>query len=573
MYEPGNYRQMKNLRDHIDWSRESLRHARKMYRETWDTYVGDRATESSTQPQTFLLLTKMAFGILRRHLVSSDVRVLTATADPKLMPLAETLRLAMDDELRELDLASHVWDWVNGALAKMGILWCGLDYFQYDDDGELGESARPAVKFVDFTTWFHDMWTRRVPDGYFMGHRMRIHYDEALSNPIYNRDVIEKLRDSAESRWRNDDDSMDELMQDRITQSDASQYIEFDTVYLPRYRTIVSIPCEGGADMMVHDPIEWDGPDHGPYHLLAYDKIPNNALPSPPSDSMVYMHKLANSLWRKIAEDSANAKQVLTYLPGSDKDVKRLVDARNLQTVQVANPNAVSKMEFNGVDSQTMGAYLAVQREYSWANGGLETLGGLGIQSNTATQEQQLLMSAGGLVEDMKMTTLKALTKLVRHIAHYKWRDELWQHDHSRHVPGLGRVPINFSAADRTVSLDKFRIDVSPYATGPTNPAAKLQAMNTLMLQILPGLLQLAQSGAIDLTRTIKKYAMLLDISEYVEDVLNVVDTTQMPGPENTPNTFQDQGPKRYIRESVSGQSQGARDQQLMERFQKQDVA
>jgi len=531
-YDPNNPRQMERLREEYSWSRDELKHSRKMYRDTFRRYVGDRYAEHTGSPETFLLLTRMAFGILRRHLVADNIRTLVTSPVPDLMPVAENLRLTLDDELDKMALARKVRDFVTGGLAKLGVMWIGLDYWSYDG----GETGKPSAQFTDFSQWCHDMWARDVDEICFCGHRKRISLDDALNNPLFDHDAVIRYRDLTADRWSGSDEETDTLSGRRGWHDNRHRhFLEFDSIYLPYQNVIIALPVDGVPEPL-HEPIPWDGPDRptGPYHLLCYDKIPNNLLPSPPSDTMAYLDDLANSLMRKMAFDAKNEKNVGLYRPGQVDDALKVKRAQNGDLVASLTPDVINQVRFNGVSSQTLGAFLQTQRLFSWANGGLETLGGLGTGADTVRQEQILLQSASGMIDDMKSTTVTAVSGIVRHIAHYLWRDEMWRPNVPRYAPGVGSVGGRFEIEDRQGDLEDYRINISPYSGAPVTPQTKFNAMSTLILQIAPALAQLAATGAVDFPRAIKHFSRVLDVDE-IEDVFNILDTTGMPGPENTP--------------------------------------
>jgi len=529
-YDPTNPRQMEALREEYDWSRGHLKHAREMYRDTFRRYVGDRYAEHSGTPQTYLLLTRM--GILRRHLVADNIKTMVTSPVPDLMPVAENLRLSLDDELEQMRLPAKIRDFVTGALAKMGIVWVGLDYWHYDG----GVTGKPSVLYTDFSQWCHDMWARDVEEFCFCGHRQRITVSDALNSPIFDHDAVIRYRDAMGDRWMNSDEDIDTISGKRnFADEGRRKFIEFDSIYLPYQNLIIALPVDGVQETL-HEPIEWEGPDRptGPYHLLCYDKIPNNVLPSPPSDTMAYLDDLANSLMRKMSEQAKNEKTVTMYRPGQEQDARRIKRAGDMDLIETMTPGDFNQMRFNGVSSNTLGAFLQTQRLFSWANGGLDTLGGLGTAADTVGQEQILLQSAGGMIDDMKSATITAVQGIVKHIAHYLWKDEMWRPNVPRHIPGVGAIGGRFEVEDRMGELEDYRINISPYSGAPVTPQSKFMALRTLLLEIAPGLIQVASTGAVDFGRSMKHFARILDVDE-AEDAMNILDTTGMPGPENSP--------------------------------------
>jgi hypothetical protein len=400
----------------------------------------------------------------------------------------------------------------------------------------------------------------------FAGHRKRVSYHDALNNPLFDHDAVLRHQDSESERWAGTDETLDNLGgRWGYRGMDKPKHFEFDSIWLPRQQLIIGLPVEG-EPMMLHEPIEWQGVESGPYHILSYDTIPNNILPSPPADSMAYMDDLTNSLMRKIAQDAKNAKTVGLYRPGADKDAARVRDAGNTDMIETMSPDAVQQLTFNGVSSQLLGTFLQTKQLFSWANGGLETLGGLAAGADTARQEQQLLQTAGGMVDEMKAETVTAIGEIVTHIAHYLWRDEMFRPEVPRYIPGVGTIGGKFEVEDREGELDDYRIGIAPYSAAPVTPQSKFQALSTLVLQIVPNLMQLAQAGAIDFERTVKRFARYLDISE-VEDVFNMLDTTQMPGMENQPMR-DSETTRNYVRESKSGLNPEAQDKQMLSMMQ-----
>jgi hypothetical protein len=171
------------------------------------------------------------------------------------------------------------------------------------------------------------------------------------------------------------------------------------------------------------------------------------------------------------------------------------------------------------------------------------------------------------MVDDMKSTTIDFVAGVVKHIAHYLWRDEMWRPRVPRHIPNVGSIGSRFEMEERVGDLSDYRIDIAPYSGAPVTPQSQYQALNVLTMQIAPALMQLAQQsgGAVDFERGIKRFARLLDVEHYVEDVFNILDTTDMPGPENQPmSNSPNDTTRRYERVSRSGTTPEAQDRELM---------
>lgn len=538
-FNPLNELHRRRLMRQIDWSNEELEKSRENRKEAVQRYVGSHYGDDTKQPMTPLMFMRMAVGIYRRQLVARLPRVMASTPVPELMPVAKRLELAVNEQIssREMRLGDVLKRFVTDAIFRMGIIKCGIEpYASVEFGGESNLVTRVYAGTVDYSDWVHDMNARHYDEITFASDEVRLHKSVVRDNPFFTPEAMDILDPQKGDYFGRQDASVEGLGGRGEPRPDMStDYVRFRNIWLPREQMVIMLPSRGDP-VLLAEPVEWEGPERGPYHLLAFDGVPNNILPVPPIDSVRDLHDLANSLFVKMAEQAKGQKTVLGYQAAAEQDAENIRTARNLDTIRMDNPSMVSQFSFNGASPETVASLLQTRNMFSYMGGNLDVVGGLGAQTDTVGQEQQLLASAGGMIEDMQAETVNIVKELMESIAGYLWDDLLFDPQIQRQIAGLNRsIPVSFSSEQRLGEFTDYRIDIDPYSMQPQTPQQKFQAMNTLLTQIAPVAMQLSQAGVVDFARTMKMYAGLLGVEDRIEEILQIVDHSRLPGPENTP--------------------------------------
>ena len=97
---------------------------------------------------------------------------------------------------------------------------------------------------------------------------------------------------------------------------------------------------------------------------------------------------------RQLVREAQRYKVVGRTRGVDSEDAERIRAASDGEIVGVDNPEAIQEKMFGGLDQRNFAFMLQIKQLFSWQAGNLDLMGGLGAQSETATQDQLLHASA-----------------------------------------------------------------------------------------------------------------------------------------------------------------------------------
>ncbi len=98
---------------------------------------------------------------------------------------------------------------------------------------------------------------------------------------------------------------------------------------------------------------EWKGPEFGPYHVLTFDDVPENLIPTSPASRLAALARLANNLLRKQGRQAWRQKDIYTYTPAgaeSAKKAQRTNDGGSMYRIFAAAYTKI-KVVFSWIDN------------------------------------------------------------------------------------------------------------------------------------------------------------------------------------------------------------------------------
>jgi hypothetical protein len=274
---------------------------------------------------------------------------------------------------------------------------------------------------------------------------------------------------------------------------------------------------------------------------------------------------------RKLGRQAVRQKTVVGVRPGGDHDGNVIVTANDGDMVKLEDPNNVAEMNLGGIDSKSLAFVLANKDLFSYFAGNIDTLGGLGQQSETLGQDQLLSASASVRIQKMQKEVTNFTTKALYQIMWYLWYDpNPKQKDVTRTAPGFESVSISvpFNPEDREGDFIQYNVKLEPYSMQHQSPEAKLQGIRTIMNEMVPGLTPFMQQQGVTINvqkfmKVVGKLSNISEIDEFFEYA--TPDLDQPVGSSNevkqAPNTT-----RTNIRKNVStGGTQQGRSSQLQQ--------
>lgn len=546
------------LRKALEVSYRELLPFRELTRGLVEEYAGSGyGRPNRPRHEIYVNLMNQTVDAYTMALVANRPRVLVSTQFPDRVYFARQYQEALNNLIQEIGLEFTLRNWVLDAFFSVGIVkvhMADAGLVQLENDIWM-DPGKPFASNVSLDNWVHDMSATRWGQIKYAADCYRIPFDD-LQHPMYDPAVVRDLQPSVNG-------STEEIRLERLSRSESIDADELDPmidladVWIPRDRKIYTFPLDRkGLFRLMGPPVavmDWDGSEHGPYHLLGLNDVPENIMPTSPASHLSTLSRLANNLIRKQARQAVRQKDIHTYTPAGAKDAQRIQQANDGAFIQVQDGTQIGEVRMGGVDPSNQAFLLGVMEMYDRFAGNLTAMLGLGAQAPTASQEQIIQGKVSNKEAQMQYRVLDAASRLIRDLGGMLWNDQV------KVIPG--QIPIDGAEGyfvdatwrpdDREGTFYDYQIDIDVFSMGYTSPAARANTLNQLITQVyapLGGLLS-QQGGQLNLQKLVELHAELLNIPQLRECIQfqtilpgEGAETTESPAlPSSTTRTYQRQ--------------------------------
>jgi len=482
-------------------------------------YAGNHYGERAAEQRVPLNLMSIFIQVMTRLLVAKLPRVLMGTFKKKMKKDVTAAQDWTNEKLEKMEFDETLERWVVDAFFSIGILKVALATPGDAVSENWGlESGEAFAEIVDLDDWVFDVKSaRRFSQATYVGHRVLIPKDVLADDEQIDAKTRKKFRDPEKTYDDMVGSDRDERVH-RLQQGDEStsedefeEFIECWEIYLPRRRLVCLFlaseleaiqgkPSEGQASCEPLKCVPWVGPPCGPYHILGFGAIPDNAMPKAPIQDLYDLHMGFNTLFRKAMRQAERMKVVFAVRGAADKDGSRIKDAPDGMMVMVDDPSGVVPMVWPGADAALVQFAMMLKDLFDFMAGNLTTLTGRAPAAPTATQEKILAAGSSAQVDDMALRVLRATVKAVRALFWYWWHDPFKTMTSELSIPGMPEVSTtrNVRPEDReqgSFSDINLRIDV--YSMQPQTPQSRMQAIMGVVQQLYIPLAQLAEKQGV----------------------------------------------------------------------------
>jgi len=513
--------------------------------------------------------------VLVQHLAGGDPKALVLPGGAGMEAAAYEQTLAVNAMARRLNLKRKFRRLVQDAIYGIGICRIGMVPGRYvpireiapelDEEGEIG-IGRMELEVISLEAWVHDCQADTMEEREFCGHAYWVAKDdvEHYLPGVSPSDLV-----AEEKRWT---DEQGHEMAGAISRgTDGEGQYDFRDKYwlwdlwVPGENVIVTTPVNGTGE--IARVTQWSSRPGGPYLFLYYRELPDQAIPVSVQADLALVHDSLNSTFRKLIDQTREAKTVLGFKPGHEGDAEAIRDASSRQIIQMRDPAAVKEFNYNGPDQSLLGMLLQTRELASIIGGNTDVLAGLGAQTPTATQEQMVSARAGGKIQLHEVDTADFQREVFEAIRWYLYHEQI------EPVPIVGRVegtnipiPQEFSATKAAAlpgNFNSFLLEIEPYSGIYRSPEQRFETLLTIWERlIMPGV----QTGVIDRTpdmsRLLELAAQYLDLPE-VRGLLRPVspEEQRMTGEaRQSPTTT-----RNYVRRSAPGPTRSGNAMQALQ--------
>lgn len=534
----------------------------------WREIVGLHYGEGGNDKSIVYPFASLYVSVYGRNLYAKNPQPSMSTPYPELKPLASAWELATSKLMDEIDFESHGHSLVLNALTSpFGIMKVGLNQVgEVDVDGQTYPIGRPYAKVVDLDDWVHDSCARTWDEMSFCGNRYRVPLEWVKKSPLYDSEVTKDLK-ATEKYKTLEDGGVERIstigIEENVTRDEYQEYVELWDLWLPYENKIITISCQGG-DVPLSEQ-EYDGYKGGPYHRLSYLDVPHSIYGLPPISNIIDIHQAMNSTMRKLVRQAEREKEILAG--GDEEDMKRVTRANDGESVHVQNPQKIQELKFGGPDAMMAQFSEQLKTAASWFAGNLDSLGGLGAQTETLGQDQLINASTSRQLQEMQDRTVKCFREIVRHLAWLQWADNLQDMEVVKEVAGM-QIPTVVTPEQRaSADFMLFNVGIDPVSMQQPTPQQKLQVMQGAVAQTLPQLMPILQmqGKAFDAEKFWNDMAKMSGVHELKDLIIHAATPPQEPqgSPQQPPATKPPVTTRTSVRVNRGGDTREARGAQM----------
>jgi len=485
--------------------------------------IGTHYSDEGTDQRRPVNLLAMAGSIYLRQLAGGYPKVLVNTHNAMLFPAADDLEQAGNMLLKKIDFITSLRHWIVEAFYGAGVMKVGLNKSgTVEIGGFTHDVGQPFADVVSLDNFVLDTNARKWEEITFAGdfYRMELR-DVAESGLFQNAGGLKPEEKTYLNNFGGDETAQTLGGFQETSQEEFTDKVTLLDLWLPGEQVLLTVAPH--QNWRVLREVDWEGPKHGPYHLLYLDEIPDNLMPMPPSATWLDLHRLANSLMNKLGDQADRQKSNLVVPRGGEGDAEAIKNSADGDVLELDQPDKAQEVRYGGPDQINMAFFIQVKDLFSWMAGNLDTMGGLSRMADTLGQEQMLDANSFRVIEDMRDRVIQATQRVVEDLLWYLWTDPLIELPIVKRVPGTDvEIPSIFSAENREGDFLDYNFEIDPYSLRPRTPGGQLQKIRSIVGEFIMPLLPVMQSMGISfkfdqLFELLAEYADVPELARLIE--------------------------------------------------------
>ena len=557
------------LRRAFEYSRDKMTPFRQRRYQAITSYVGGNYGDGQGEKAHPVNLLQMAIGIYRRSLAARRPSVTVKANSKERRGTAKKAEMMLNSILEEMRFEDALSRVVLDALFSIGVTKIGLTPSKGSEmQGVFHDAGLPFADCIDLDDLVIDMRAKTWETIQFVGNRFIVPKEMAIESGLYDFGKDEKMISESRTGMYNE---YGDTRVEAVSRSTDSPFedtrmtpvLEMWEMYLPYEGKVCTFLCDDrGVPMFDREirEVEWDGPEHGPYHILSLEDVPGQVMPVGPAASLVDLSEAMNRTMRKLVRQNDRSKTVGIVAAGAEDDGERIISANDGDMIRSDRPEATREIRFGGAEQGTLAFALQLRDMFNYMGGNLDTIGGLAAAADTLGQEQLIKQSSSQKVQDMQARVTKFTGNVVKSIGLWAWYDPARTYMLTEDLGNTGiEVQIPLKPKDRKESeFFDLQFSIRPSSLQETTSADRVQAMSNLMnnflLPMAPTLMQ--QGVQIDVPAYVGHMANLTGVEEIADLITPMgtpLDPDNMIGIAHTPPQ-QGKPPvtkREYIRRNV----------------------
>ncbi len=508
-------RQFDRLLDSIKWSNLQLEFQKKKRIGAIRQFSGYHYSESSANRRILAPFLKLAVSIYVRLLAARAPRVLITTKKRQLKSTAANLELAVNEIPKEIKLQETLRDLVLEALFSFGVAKVGVAFSSELMGHRIGTSFVDVVTLDDLII---DMTAKNLSQIQYIGNKYWMNHENVIDGSLFSKKKTSGIEpDSYTNIGQDGSEEAGSITQDESAKIYKKKNLLAD-VWLPEENVFATYAVKSKRRL---EDFRWKGPELGPYHVLGFDKVPGNLLPVPPVSIWRDLHELGNTLYRKLADQADSQKTVLGFTGGSEEGATNFKGARDGDGITYRGQKP-EKLTAGGVEPTTLAFFMNIRDLFSYFANNMDSLGGLGAQSETVGQDKLISSASSAQLRDMSSQVINFSKDIFRSLGYYEWNELIRTRELERPIPGTSMsIVVPWNRDSRQGTFDMYDLDIDIFSMQDDSPTVKLQKLGIIMQQYIIPLMPMIQQagGSINVKSVLESVAKYSDFPEIAEFV------------------------------------------------------
>jgi hypothetical protein len=515
---------------------------RKLKKRMLQQYASGYFDANTGENQPMNLIAR-GVNIIAPYLVSQNPRV---AIDPKRgmkasRSFARTMELALEHLFEEIELSRNTLrPAVINSLFSTGITKTGImsDY-KIEVLGYLHDVGQPYCDNIEFDDYIGDYRARNQQEMELEGNAYCLPLDFVCDSGLFKHyDNLSTIREMDDELTRPENVAKKDVYPYEH-RPQLSEKVWLNDYWIPDEGIVITLPNSGEGDKIMRV-VEYDGPEDGPYDILAYKYFPNSVLPIPVVYDWLGLNSIINRLVVKMKKQAEREKKVMLYELGAAEDAELIRSTSDGFTVGVKNVDAFKEVEYGGVSETNFPFLQFLEQQYSIQGGNLYTIGGRSVQADTLGQEQMLQANASKQLQDMVLQVHRFTRSVTKKLMWYLWSDPYIQIPVIKEL-GEFKLKVSYTPDVREGDFFDYGFDIEPYSMSVMSPETRYQRLMQLVGQVvLPTAeMAMAQGSQLNVSELVAECARHLDVRNLDKWWITGIpqDTQQNPYQPNTGST------------------------------------
>jgi hypothetical protein len=273
-----------------------------------------------------------------------------------------------------------------------------------------------------------------------------------------------------------------------------------------------------------------------------------------------------------LRNQAVSQKTVLGFPGGDDEGAQNFQNASDGDGITTKGPKP-EKLTAGGVDPTSLAFFMNTRDLFSYFASNMDSLGGLGAQSDTVGQDKLISAASGAQLRDMSSQVVDFSKNIFRSLGYYEWNDLVRTRELERPIPGTNvSFVVPWNRDSRAGKFNMYDLEIDVFSLQDDSPSIRLQKLGLIVKEYLIPLMPMIQQagGSVNIKSILEalaKYSDFPEIEEFVtfsdgfstDDVGNKSVGSSTPG--NTTHTSErvsrpgasDRGKSQILQQAALG--------------------